>query len=88
MGTDEQERERRKAIERANAYREMMSLWAWKDFVENVIGEIRNQSIKQFDDIPTSDLASGAVYVAEARGIRKGLTKALDEVGYILEARP
>ncbi len=73
--------ERRKAIERANAHREMQAMWAWKD-VMAMIAHIKAESVKSMDDIDIRDLT--VAYVAEARGVRKGFERLEAEIEFIL----
>lgn len=35
-----------KAIERAESYRSMMNMWAWKDFQDNVLKDHRQQALE------------------------------------------
>lgn len=74
--------EKAKAIERANSYRDMCNLWAWKDLVR-IIEEEKIASVTRCDSIPTKEMSLSLV--SEERGIRKGLNKILSEVGYILQ---
>jgi len=76
------ENEKAKAVEKANSYREMCRLWAWKDLI-NSIDEIKKESVTRTDSYSTKDLS--LVLIAEDRGIRKGLDRLLAEVDSILE---
>ena len=72
----------KKAIERANSYREMMNLWAWKDFV-NEVELLRAASANTIDTVVLDENAP--MVIAEARGERKGLSKILTIASQILE---
>lgn len=83
---EDQERARKANAELANAYREMMGTFAWKHLNANIFEMIRQESLKQFDDLP-SELVSVAS-AAELRGIRKCLGRIATEIGYILDGKP
>lgn len=76
------EDQNKKEIERANAYRDMMNMWAWKDFMR-VLENQREAIINDF----VSSLDSEVLYV----GILKGKMQQIDsiklEVGYIVRER-
>jgi hypothetical protein len=73
--------EKSKAIERANSYRQMVGLWAWKDFEKEIL-EIENEASRKIDTV-VLDQNAGMV-IAEARGERKSLQKLYDRINYIL----
>ena len=56
--------------ESAAAYRIMMQNPAWQDLLVQ-IDEIKAESVRDEDSIPTQDLT--VALIAEGRGIRKGL---------------
>ena len=66
-----------KAIERANAYRQMMDLWAWKDFL-NFIREVRQSSLESA--IEMKDISE----IQIARGKVKCIDEIFGELDYIL----
>lgn len=67
-----------KAIERANSYRQMMDLWAWKDF-EKYLDETRQNALET--GIRTKD--------NDERNNLRGIVLCVDsiksELGYILD---
>lgn len=69
-----------KDIERANSYRQMMSIWAWKDF-EKELETIRQDALEMA--IISTDLQQ--VYIQ--RGIVKCIDSIKASVGSILEER-
>lgn len=70
-----------KAIERANAYRDMMNMWAWKDLMVIFEG-IKNQAFNVVDNTSIEELTVSKI--AEAKGIRKGLDALISEINMIL----
>ena len=71
-----------KAIERANAYRQMCQMWAWKDLMK-IVEDVKEETVSREDSYATKDLS--LVLIAEDRGIRRGLNRLLSEVDSILE---
>lgn len=67
-----------KSIERANSYRQMMSVWAWTDF-SILLDTIRQDALESA--INSTDLTQ--VYIQ--RGIVKCVDKIRGEIGFILE---
>lgn len=80
---DEFKQEKRKEVAKAEAYRQLKTMWAWED-LEKLIIKIKSDAIMSLDALSPKDLSIGTVYVAEARGIRKGLDKLMDEIDRIL----
>lgn len=83
MNETQADTDRKKAIERANAYREMMNLWAWKDLM-NELQEIKSDSALVIDAVPLDQNAQ--LVIAESRGERKGLQKLLNRIDYIVSS--
>lgn len=81
MNETTEETERKKKVERANAYREMMNLWAWKDLM-NELKEIREDAALVIDAVPLDQNAQ--LVIAESRGERRGLQKLQNRIDYIL----
>lgn len=76
------EDEKQKAIERANAYREMMGMWAWKDFWSLCETQQQN-ALNEFKamDNPTF------FQVGETKGRMAAIDKIEHEIAYILNAQ-
>ena len=83
MGT--QEIDKKKAIERANSYREMMNSWAWKDFV-SLLESIQKEGIDEIDRAfnSTGELRELAINNALAK--RVVISRILSEINFILES--
>lgn len=81
MNETAEDQARKKAIERANAYREMMNLWAWKDLMNELEG-IRQDALMVIDAVPFEQNA--ALVIAESRGERRGLQKLLNRIDFVL----
>ena len=83
MGT--QEIDKKKAIERANSYREMMNSWAWKDFV-SLLESIQKEGIDEIDRAfnSTGELRELAINNALAK--RVVISRILSEINSILES--
>lgn len=71
------ETDRLKAIERANSYRQMMDLWAWKDF-ERFLDETRQSALEKGIKTKDSDERN------DLRGIVLCIDSIKSELGYIL----
>lgn len=67
----------RKAIERANGYRQMMSSWAWKDF-QNILNAKRTEALEK--GIDCNDIKD----VQLQRGIVKCIDSIATDIGYIV----
>lgn len=71
------EDDQKKAIERANSYRQMMELWAWKDFFK-FIEDLRREALE-------SAIEKDSIKdVQVQRGIVKAVDKIQSEIDYIL----
>lgn len=81
MNDTDADREKRQAIERANAYREMMNSWAWKDLRER-IERIKWNSVTMIDEPNARDV--NLVQVGESRGVRMGFAQMESEINFIL----
>lgn len=77
------ERKLQASIELANAYREMMSTFAWKHLQGVVIAGIKSDTNHDLDQMPIAELTVG--HVAEARGIRKAFERIEAELNWILQ---
>lgn len=78
----EQEITRKANVELANAYRDMMAMFAWKHLKGNIIERIKLDVNRDIDSMPINELT--VAHVAEARGIRKAFEKIDDELNWIL----
>lgn len=78
---EDKETQKRKAVERANAYRDMMNTWAWKD-LEKIIEEIRTNAFRTIDNAPVNDVLN--LQVVYSKGVRAGLTQMLSEINFLL----
>lgn len=76
------EQKRKAAIELANAYRDMMAMFAWKHLQSVVISRIKADALKATDDRPIVELTLAEV--AEARGVRKAFERIQTELDWIL----
>lgn len=75
------EEEIRKSVERANSYRDMMGLWAWKDF-ESILDWYEDQSFK---DLKVLSSSSGYEFeVGKLIGRMKVIDDLRDEVNRII----
>jgi hypothetical protein len=68
-----------KRIERSNAYRQMMDLWAWKDFQLNVLDETRREALEAA--IISEELKD----IQVQRGIVKGVDSIMAQVDFIVD---
>lgn len=68
-------------IERANAYREMVTSWAFKDFM-SLVKEIRDDSVIKQDSVSAENLS--IALVAFCKGIRNGFDQLENRVSEIL----
>lgn len=73
--------DRRRAIERANSYREMMDLWAWKDF-QSILKQHRSSAIQSITSFDAS--SANLCQVGEIRGALKELDQIEFELSSIL----
>ena len=78
----DQETEKKKAIERANSYREMMQMWAWKDFVK--LAESQKESYGNIIDVVSFEIDNAPMIMAESRGARKAIGQLLNSVDFIV----
>lgn len=69
-----------KAKEKAQAYKEMMNSWAWKDHM-NFMDEMRREALEKA--IATSSMEE----VQVQRGIVKAIDRLKGEADYVLEMR-
>lgn len=83
MSTDEQESKRKASIELANAYREMMGMFAWKHLNGVLLARIKAEATVSIDQMPIAELTVG--HVAEARGMRKAVDQIASEIAWILD---
>lgn len=75
------EQDRQKAIERANAYRQMTEMWAWKDFMEAVNDRKRIEVDKVFSG--SFDAEPGKL--SFSRGIVSAINELFtDHIGYVI----
>lgn len=82
--TEDPARKLQASIELANAYREMMAMFAWKHLKGVVMARIMADSNKAVDQLDIKDLT--LAQVAEARGMRKALEQIETEINWILNA--
>lgn len=68
------------SIEKANAYRQMMELWAWKDY-QRFLDEMRKSALEMA--INSEDLKD----IQVQRGIVRACDSITAELGYVLGAR-
>ena len=76
------EQKAKAAIELANAYRDMMGMFAWKHFTGVVLENIRKHPMDTIDAMEIKDLT--VAHVAEGRGIRKCIEAIKEEINWIL----
>lgn len=69
-----------KAKEKAQAYKEMMNSWAYKDF-ENTMNDIRSEALEK------AIASSSMEEVQVQRGIVKAIDRLKAEAAYVLEMR-
>lgn len=69
------------AIEKANAYREMMNMWAWKDLMK-MIDVAKQEAFDVIDRTSLEQLTPSKI--AEAKGIRKAFINIESEINLIL----
>lgn len=50
------EQDQRRSQDRANAYRVMMELWAWKDFMRNVVEKQKADAFETFKNMSEPSL--------------------------------
>lgn len=70
-----------KAVERAEAYKSMMNMWAFKDFIENVLKHDRQTALE------TAIVSSSIEQVQINRGKVLEIDAILSELDSILEAK-
>lgn len=80
----ETEQKKQSAIELANAYRDMMAMFAWKHLQTVVIERIKADALKATDDRPINELTMAEV--GEARGARKAFERIDAELNWILHS--
>jgi len=80
----DREKQNQANIELANAYRDMMGMFAWKHLKGNVMARIKSDALKATDETPAAELC--LAQVAEDRGIRKCLDLIDSEINWILNA--
>lgn len=78
------DQDKAKAIERANSYRQMMEMWAWKDF-QRLIREKEFDNEVAFHNAPQEHLTP--MNIGEYRGWKKAFLWMEQEIGFILEAQ-
>lgn len=76
--------ERDRKMQRAAAYRSLVDSWAWKDLKLSILERIREQSIKDEDNVSVARLAEEIGVIAECRGRRQVIDKIFREIELIL----
>lgn len=69
-----------KSIERANSYRQMFELWAWKDLVRE-IEEMKKDARNGIENIDVDKINSNRT--AEYIGFMKAFSKIENHLGYV-----
>ena len=78
------EKEIKQSEDRANAYRNMMELWAWKDFMKNIVGKEKADAFEAFKSMSEPSLFQAG----QLQGVAVAMDRIESAVSYIVSERP
>lgn len=76
--------DKEKEIDRANSYKQMFELWAWKDF-QSFLEKIKVETVNDF--IAFNEQRAVEFRAGEFKGVLTCLEKIRNELNYIVESK-